>query len=552
MQKNTDIQTRTTESTTVDIAALYNDLKTALETIRAMEERHKREVNELTLRIKDLTAQVAYLKHQLYGRKSEKLAPYDPYTPDIFAGMWEEAQQEANEKRDEAVKEVEKQETKEDGKRKRHNRIMMENLPVLKTTILEPKDIDLSLYKKLGEEVTRVVEHEPGKLYIHEIIRPKYALKDNTQLPPEGQKSIEIAPMPLFPIDKGIAGASLLTEILLQKYEYHMPFYRQISQFTHLGMKGLKENTITGWFKKTMELLRPLYRVLEGEVMKASYIQADETTTPVIDNDRHKAVKEYLWMVRAVMERLVFFYYDNGSRAGAVIESLAKQYNFKGYLQCDGFVGYESAFKANPDVVLVNCMTHLRRRFEQALDENKAMAEHALTEIQHLYQIERQCDEAGLSYDERKAKRQELARPIMEAMKVWMETEGVKYSQTSLIGKAITYAYPRWDNMMHYLDDGRLLLDNNLAENEIRPRTLGRKNYLFCGNHEAAENMSVVCSLLSTCKNHNVNPRLYLQDIIEKMPYMSKASHEELIELLPHRWKLQHPEAILPELRSEV
>jgi transposase len=552
MQKNTDIQTRTTESTTVDIAALYNDLKTALETIRAMEERHKREVNELTLRIKDLTAQVAYLKQQLYGRKSEKLAPYDPYTPDIFAGMWEEAQQEANEKRDEAVKEVEKQETKEDGKRKRHNRIMMENLPVLKTTILEPKDIDLSLYKKLGEEVTRVVEHEPGKLYIHEIIRPKYALKDNTQLPPEGQKSIEIAPMPLFPIDKGIAGASLLTEILLQKYEYHMPFYRQISQFTHLGMKGLKENTITGWFKKTMELLRPLYRVLEGEVMKASYIQADETTTPVIDNDRHKAVKEYLWMVRAVMERLVFFYYDNGSRAGAVIESLAKQYNFKGYLQCDGFVGYESAFKANPDVVLVNCMTHLRRRFEQALDENKAMAEHALTEIQHLYQIERQCDEAGLSYDERKAKRQELARPIMEAMKVWMETEGVKYSQTSLIGKAITYAYPRWDNMMHYLDDGRLLLDNNLAENEIRPRTLGRKNYLFCGNHEAAENMSVVCSLLSTCKNHNVNPRLYLQDIIEKMPYMSKASHEELIELLPHRWKLQHPEAILPELRSEV
>ena len=552
MQKNTDIQTRTTESTTVDIAALYNDLKTALETIRAMEERHKREVKELTLRIKDLTAQVAYLKHQLYGRKSEKLSPYDPYTPDIFAGMWEEAQQEANEKRDEAVREVEKQETKEDGKSKRHNRIMMENLPVLKTTVLEPKDIDLSLYKKLGEEVTRVVEHEPGKLYIHEIIRPKYALKDNTQLPPEGQKSIEIAPMPLFPIDKGIAGASLLTEILLQKYEYHMPFYRQISQFTHLGMKGLKENTITGWFKKTMELLRPLYRVLEGEVMKATYIQADETTTPVIDNDRHKAAKEYLWMVRAVMERLVFFYYDNGSRAGAVIESLAKQYNFKGYLQCDGFVGYESAFRANPDVVLVNCMTHLRRRFEQALDENKAMAEHALTEIQHLYQIERQCDEAGLSYDERKAKRQELARPIMEAMKVWMETEGVKYSQSSLIGKAITYAYPRWDNMMHYLDDGRLLLDNNLAENEIRPRTLGRKNYLFCGNHEAAENMSVVCSLLSTCKNHNVNPRLYLQDIIEKMPYMSKTSHEELIELLPHRWKLQHPEAILPELRSEV
>ena len=140
----------------------------------------------------------------------------------------------------------------------------------------------------------------------------------------------------------------------------------------------------------------------------------------------------------------------------------------------------------------------------------------------------------------------------MEAMKVWMETEGVKYSEASLIGKAITYAYTRWDNMMHYLDDGRLLLDNNLAENEIRPITLGRKNYLFCGNHKAAENMAVVCSLLATCRNHDVNPRLYLNDIIARMPDMGAATHEQLVELLPHRWKLQHPEAVMTKLRNEV
>ena len=140
------------------------------------------------------------------------------------------------------------------------------------------------------------------------------------------------------------------------------------------------KNTIDGWFKKAMELLKPLYLALVEEVMKADYCQADETTTPVIDKEKHKATKEYLWMVRAVMEHLVFFHYDEGSRAGAVIESLAKQYNFKGYLQCDGFAGYETAFKANADVCLVNCMVHIRRHFEQALDENKAPAQHALTE----------------------------------------------------------------------------------------------------------------------------------------------------------------------------
>ena len=190
-------------------------------------------------------------------------------------------------------------------------------------------------------------------------------------------------------------------------------------------------------------------------------------------------------------------------------------------------------------------MVHIRRHFEQALDENRPMAEHGLKEIQHLYRIEHMCDDAQVSFDERKAKRQELSKPIMEALKLWMETEGVKYSESSLIGKAITYAYTRWGNMMRYLDDGRLLLDNNLAENEIRPVTLGRKNYLFCGNHEAAQNMTVVCSLLATCGNHDVNPRNYLNDIISQMPYHTKASYEELLQLLPHKWKLTHPESVM-------
>ena len=534
-----EILLKTIEGLNASIASLSTTNKNQSEQIKNLQER-----------IKELTAQIAWLNRQLFGRKSEKLRVYDPNMPDLFADEFSGLRQQAEEKRDEAVEKIEK-EPVEDVKRNRQNRKMIEDLPVLETDTIEPKGVDLSLYRRIGEEITKVVKHKPGMLYVKVIIRPKYALKDSTLLPPAGQKGVEIAPMPLMPVDKCIADTSLLAEILLQKYEYHVPFYRQIQQYRHLGMKGLTESTLDGWFKKTVELLKPLYEELKREVFSCDYVQVDETTVPVINREKHKADKEYLWMVRSVMERLVIFHYDGGSRAGAVIESLANQYNFKGYLQCDGFAGYETAFKANPDVRLLNCLVHIRRHFEQALDENREMAQHALTQIQHIYKIERQCDEAGLSYDERRQTRQELSRPIMEAMKVWMETEGIKYSPGSLTGKAITYAYTKWDNIMRCLDDGRLYWDNNLAENVQRPITLSRKNFLFCGNHEAAVNMSVICSLLATCKAHEVNPRVYLNDVIAQMPYHKKATQEELLNLLPHKWKLKHPECVLTRQKEE-
>lgn len=383
-----------------------------------------------------------------------------------------------------------------------------------------------------------MVEFEPGKLFRHQYVRIKYGLIDPTEPVSRGE-GIKIAPMPVLPIYKGVAGASLLTEILLQKYEYHTPFYRQIKQFEHLGIKGLTESTVNGWYRQVMILLKPLYGALKKEVFKCDYCQADETTTPVVDKEKHKTSKEYLWMVRAVMERQVLFHYENGSRAGCVIESLAREYKFKGYLQCDGFAGYESAFKTSTDVSLVNCMAHIRRKFEYALEQDKAKAKYALSQIGQLYLIERECDEEGLMEDERKKIRLIKAKPIMEELKEWFEQIAVKYGSGTLLGKAAGDAYIRWNNMMRYLEDGRIRIDNNLAENEIRPITLGRKNYLFCGNHEAAENMCVIISLLSTCRNHDVNPREYLNDIITRMPYIQKATLQELVELLPHKWKLQ-------------
>ena len=212
------------------------------------QEAHKKDVDRLSARIKELTAQVAWLSRQLYGRKSEKLPVFDPTYPDLFAAEFGDLLKQAEEKRDEAVAQLPKDE-KQTPKQKRQVRRMLEDLPVLEQVRLKPEGIDETLYKKIGEEVTRIVEHEPGKLYIKEIIREKWGLRDNVTLPDVGTPSVIIAPMPLLPIYKGIAGPTLLSEILLQKYEYHMPYYRQIQQYRHLGLKGLTESTVDGWFK---------------------------------------------------------------------------------------------------------------------------------------------------------------------------------------------------------------------------------------------------------------------------------------------------------------
>ncbi len=177
----------------------------------------------------------------------------------------------------------------------------------------EPDRVDLDRYRRIGEERTRTLEFEPGRLYVKETVRPKYGLKDNLSLPKEGESGVIIAPLPPSTVYKCLAGSTMLAEMLLQKYEYHVPFYRQVREFRHPDVR-LSESTLDGWFKKTVELLKPLYEELKREVFSCDYVQVDETTVPVINREKHKADKEYLWMVRSVMEKLVIFHDDDGSR----------------------------------------------------------------------------------------------------------------------------------------------------------------------------------------------------------------------------------------------
>jgi transposase len=503
-------------------------VKTQQEQILSLTESNR----QLTDRVNELLSQIAWLNRQLFGRRSEKLAHLDPNQPSLFEEVLlpQQTAEEIEAARQTAIEQIEVTNAKR--KKERRQRKLLENLPVIEI-VIEPEDVDPEKYKRIGEERTRTLEFEPGRLYVKEIVRPKYGLKDNTALPDEGKSSVLIAPLPLLPIYKGLPGASMLTEILLQKYEYHVPFYRQVQAFRHLGLR-VPENTLNGWFKPACELLAPLYEELKKEVLSTDYIQVDETTLPVIDHEAHQAKKEYLWVVRSVMERQVFFHYDDGSRSGKTAETLLK--SFKGYLQTDGYSAY-NVFDGKEEVCLVACMSHIRRSYEKALDEHKSLAEYALKEIQSLYCIERMANEKEMSDDERKALRKKLATPIIDALEKWMKDTYLTVLPKSRIGQAIAYSYSLWPRMKNYLKDGRLMIDNNLAENAIRPIAISRKNFLFCGNHRAAANTAIICSLLASCKGVGVNPREWLNDVIAKLPYYCQPGKtKNLKELLPAHW----------------
>jgi hypothetical protein len=301
-----------------------------------------------------------------------------------------------------------------------------------------------------------------------------------------------------------------------------------------LGLR-IPENTLSGWFKPACELLAPLYEALKQEVLRTDYIQVDETTLPVIDHDTHQAKREYLWVVRSVMDRQAFFHYDDGSRSGRVIDTLLKSY--KGYLQSDGYNAY-NVFEGNDEVCLIACMSHIRRAYEKAMEEHKSLAEYALGEIQRLYRIERMADEQQMSDEERKALREKLSVPILDALEQWMKDTYTAVLPRSRMGQAIAYSYALWPRMKNYLKEGRLKIDNNLAENVIRPVALGRKNFLFCGNHQSASHTAIICSLLASCKGVGINPREWLNDVLAKLPYYCQPGKtRSLKELLPVHWQ---------------
>ena len=495
----------------------------------------KKQLEEKDEVIRLQQARIEALMRRIWGKASEKYIHPDPLQRKIdFGGedllpeekqAAEDAQQETDQYRKTTIK-LKKQE-----KQKPVRQPLPEDLPRIEKH-LYPQEIaeDEESWRELEPEITEVLEYKPGSFYVNRIIRHKYVLKDKTK---EVEKPIVVAPMPSLVIAKSYAGASLLAELMVNKYVSHLPFYRQIEMFKQQGLK-IPQPTINDWFKETADLLRPMYFRLRELVLKSDYLQVDETTLPIVRNEKHKAVKGYIWLVRAVMKDLVFFHYDHGSRAQKVAVSLLK--DFQGALQTDGYEVYEM-YENKSGVLPLGCWAHVRRKFFESLKEDKSRAEYALEQIGLLYDIERRAGEENLSYEERSELRSRLAYPLMVRFEKWLVAEAGNVLPKSGIGKAIRYTYKIFHKLTRYHLDGRYQIDNNLAENAIRPLALGRKNYLFCQTDDAAEDAAIFYSLLGCCKANEVNFKDWMHYVLTHIHDYDNDYSKDLAELLPHNLK---------------
>lgn len=507
----------------------------ALGKAEAVIEKQAEQLKKKDDKIKELTDQLAWYRRKFWNPSSEKYIPEDPNQCKIdFDGL--DVLPEEEEVIKEAEKEIITYEREKPKTKKQPVRLPLPDHLRREEEIIEPEGIDEN-WVKIGEEVTEVLEHKPGELFVLRIIRPKYVLKtDTTQQEEDTEEStekIKIGPLPMFPLPRSNAGPSLLSELLISKYMHHLPFHRQLAIFKQSGV-SIPASTVNGWFKGSSDLLRALYHRLREIVMETDYIQVDETTVPVIDNKKQRAAKSYLWVVRSVMDNLLFFHYDQGSRAQRVVIDLLRDY--QGAVQTDGYEVYR-IYEQKKGVLLLGCWAHARRKFTEALKEDKAGAEYALKQIGMIYKVEDMASDQEMDYEQRAELRKRLSYPILRAFEKWLEQYHTKVLPKGRMSKAISYTYNIFHRLSRYHLDGRYQIDNNGVENAIRPLALGRKNFMFCGNHEAAENMAMMYSLLGCCKATEVNPREWLIDVLSRIPEYNNDYSKDLAELLPHRWK---------------
>jgi len=496
---------------------------------------YQKQITEKDQAIDRLKQQIEMLQRKIWGKSSERYINEDPLQRKLdFDGLDllpEEKELATSAKEEiEQYKKIRVIEVKE----KTHpvRKPLPESLPREEIHIY-PQHINLENWTELTPEITEVLERETSRWYVRRIIRHKYALKDKSQ---DVQTQVVTAPMPVLPIAKSYAGSTVLADIIIDKYVNHLPFYRQIEMFKQQGI-SIAPATINDWFQNVADLLRPTYYRLKELVLDSDYIQSDETTIPIINNEKHTTIKGYIWMIRAVMGNLVFFHYDQGSRAQKVALQLFK--DFQGVIQTDGYAVYD-IYEHKKGVLPIGCWAHARRYFEEALKEDKVRASYALEQIGLLYDVERRADQEQLSYDERADLRVRLSYPIMVAFEKWLVNEHPQVLPKGRIGKAIKYTYNIFHKLTRYHLDGRLKIDNNLGENAIRPIALGRKNWLFCGNHDAAENAAIIYSMMGCCKAHEVNFRDWLVYFLNNIHRYDTDYRKDLAELLPHNVKLQN------------
>jgi transposase len=376
--------------------------------------------------------------------------------------------------------------------------------------------------KRIGEEISEQLDCVPAQFFVLRHIRGKYACACC--------QTLQAAPLPAQMIDKGIPAPGLLAQVVVAKHDDHLPLYRQTEIYARSGVH-IPRSSMAQWSGICGVRLAPLADALKDFIIGHGVVHADETPVKLLAPGKGKTSRAYVWVYRTtnfVAQRAVYYDFSAG-RGGENARRVLR--GFGGTLVTDDFSGYH-ALQAQ-GVTAALCMAHARRKLFEAHQLNGSeIAGHAVALIARLYEAERQARE--LKPEARWLLRQQHAKPVAEALHTWLSEQRQKLAKADVTAKAIDYCLSNWRGLTHYLDDGHVPIDNNAAENAVRPLALGRKNWLFVGSQQAGERAAVVLSLIESAKLNGHDPWAYLKDVFERLPTLKQ---RDLAQLLPHNWR---------------
>jgi transposase len=521
------------------VSEIAHQLPTDIEALHALVTAARAERDVAVAERDQALSQMDRLRHLLrqlqraqFGRRSEKLDPEQLLLAleDIEQAV---AGNEAADDKKDAVA------ARARGDKRRVNRgALPAHLPRVDVTIT-PEDTNCPCCRApmhvIGEETSQRLDVVPAQFRVIVTHRPKYACR-------ACEEAVVQAPAPERLIKGGLPTEAMVAYVLVAKYAWHLPLYRQAQMLLAQGL-DIKRAILAFWVGYAAAELQPLYLRLRELILTSGKIAVDETVAPVLDPGRGRTKKGFLWAIArddrpwgGTDPPAVAYTYAPGRGA---VHGLKLLDNYRGVVQCDGYAAYKTIANAARDeaITLAFCWAHLRRRFFDIAQGGPApIASEALERIAALYAIEKTI--RGRSAGERRAVRQEKSKPLVLTLKAWLEQQLARVSAKATIAEDIRYALNHWDGLARFLDDGRIELDTNIVERSIRPLVLNRKNALFAGHDQGAENWACIASLIETCKLHGVDPQAYLTDVLTRLVNLWPASR--LDELMPWAWAAEH------------
>jgi len=402
-----------------------------------------------------------------------------------------------------------------------------DNLEVVRE-VIEPELVkeEPQAWKRIGQEVSRLLDYQPGKFFWSETVRPKYVRVQQRDLPPV------VAPAPARVAAHSLAAPGLLAQLLVGKYCDHLPFYRQEQIFLRRHGVFIARQQMVQWTHQAERLLCGITHELKKQLQASAYVQVDETPVRYQDPDLiGRCGQGYLWTGRVPGQCVVYEWH--ASRASRCLDLFLGE-GFSGKLQCDGYSAYPAFARDKTGIELFGCWAHARRGFFEAREQAPLTAGWILKQIGILYGWEEQMRQSRAGPSLRQAFRAAHHRLVVQRLHRALNQLQPRYLPQSPMGQAIRYALNQWPTLERFLEHGEVEIDNNLVENAIRPTAVGKKNWLFFGSEEAGQRSAVMYTLVENCRMHGVEPYTYLKDVLQRLP---TTTNQQVAQLTPLNWK---------------